>query len=156
MGLSFPLAMTAFKLAPAVMTGNVIIIKPSSFAPLSSIKFVQLAQSVLPPGVLSVLSGDDKLYVYTRSAIYSYRSLILHTLIFSGSWIVDHPRIPRISMTGSTVTGRKIMSSCGPNLKSLTLELGGNDPAIILPDVDPKEVVQCVPIASVQGRSRSS
>ncbi len=62
----------------------------------------------------------------------------------SGEWIVKHPRISHISMTGSTTAGKAVMRSAADNLKSVTLELGGNDPCIVLDDVDPKEMAKCV------------
>ncbi|OBZ72310.1 NAD/NADP-dependent betaine aldehyde dehydrogenase [Grifola frondosa] len=115
---NFPLALVILKVAPALLTGNCLIIKPSPFAPLAAMKFIELAQKVVPPGVLSVLSGDDEL----------------------GPWIVEHPDIPRISMTGSIAGGKAIMRNAATNLKDLTMELGGNDPAIVLDDVDPAKI----------------
>jgi acyl-CoA reductase-like NAD-dependent aldehyde dehydrogenase len=73
---------------------------------------------VLPPGVLSVISGGDEL----------------------GKWMTAHPRIAKIAFTGHTETGKHVMRSAAGTLKRITLELGGNDPAIVLPDVDPKEI----------------
>lgn len=115
---NFPLSLLNWKLAPALVTGNCVIVKPSPFAPLSAMKFVELAQRILPPGVLSVLSGDDSL----------------------GPWIAEHPDIARISLTGSIPAGQSVMRTAAASLKSLTLELGGNDPAVVLKDVDPKEI----------------
>ncbi|KAK0458971.1 aldehyde dehydrogenase family protein [Desarmillaria tabescens] len=115
---NFPLSLLIWKLAPALVTGNCVVVKPSPYAPLSAIKFVELAQRILPPGVLSVLSGDENL----------------------GPWIVEHPNIARISLTGSIPVGQSVMRSAAASLKSLTLELGGNDAAVILKDVDPKQI----------------
>ncbi|EIM82214.1 NAD-dependent succinate aldehyde dehydrogenase [Stereum hirsutum FP-91666 SS1] len=115
---NFPISLLVWKIAPALVTGNCVIVKPSPFAPLCAMKLVELAQQVLPPGVLSVLSGDDEL----------------------GPWISTHPGISRISLTGSVNAGKSIMQSAASNLLSLTLELGGNDAALILPDVDPKSL----------------
>lgn len=117
---NFPLLLAIWKIAPALVTGNTIIIKPSPFTPLCTLKFGELAQTVLPPGVLSILSGGDDL----------------------GRWMTDHEGVGKISFTGSTETGRKIMASASRNLKRVTLELGGNDPAIVLPDVDPKAIAK--------------
>ncbi|EMD33480.1 hypothetical protein CERSUDRAFT_87324 [Gelatoporia subvermispora B] len=115
---NFPLSLMVWKLAPALVTGNVVIVKPSPHAPLTAIKLVELAQQVLPPGVLNILAGDINL----------------------GKQLCEHPEIRRISVTGSTAAGKDIMRSAANNLARVTLELGGNDPAIILPDVDPQEL----------------
>ncbi|THH16018.1 hypothetical protein EW146_g4556 [Bondarzewia mesenterica] len=115
---NFPMSLLIWKLAPALVTGNCIIVKPAPFAPLCAMKFVELAQQVFPPGVLSVLSGDGNL----------------------GPWIAAHPNISRISLTGSIPAGQSVMRAAASNLKSLTLELGGNDGAVVLDDVDPKKI----------------
>ncbi|KAG8169601.1 hypothetical protein KVR01_000346 [Diaporthe batatas] len=115
-----PLLLAAGKIAPAVLTGNVIIVKPSPFTPYTGLKLVELAQQFFPPGVVQSLSGDESL----------------------GPWITSHPGVDKISFTGSTATGKAIMRSASATLKRLTLELGGNDPAIIFPDVDVESVAQ--------------
>ncbi|KAF3278899.1 hypothetical protein TWF970_004444 [Orbilia oligospora] len=102
------------KIGHAVLTGNTVVCKPSPFTPYTGLKVVELAQQFFPPGVVNVLSGDDNL----------------------GPWMTSHPGIDKISFTGSSATGRKVMESCSKTLKRVTLELGGKDPAIILPDVD--------------------
>lgn len=89
------------KLAPAVMTGNTIIIKPSPFTPYCGIKIVELAQQFFPPGVIQILSGDDNL----------------------GPWLTSHPGIDKVSFTGSTATGKKVMESASKHLTRVTLEL---------------------------------
>ncbi|KAF8667963.1 aldehyde dehydrogenase family [Rhizoctonia solani] len=119
---NFPLMLCIWKLAPALLAGNAMVLKPSPFTPLTTLKFVQDIQAVLPPGVVNVLSGDDSL----------------------GPWITSHPGIDKVSFTGSSETGKKVMASASTGLKRLTLELGGNDPAIILPDVDVAKVVPSV------------
>ncbi|CAH0058606.1 unnamed protein product [Clonostachys solani] len=111
---NFPAMLLTAKLAPALLTGNVIIIKPSPFTPYCGLKLVELAQQFFPPGVVQSLSGGDEL----------------------GPWITSHPGIDKISFTGSTNTGKLVHSSASKTLKRVTLELGGNDPAIVLPDVD--------------------
>lgn len=111
---NFPMGLAMFKLAPALLAGNVVILKPSPFTPLTSLKFGELARGILPPGVLNVVSGGDRL----------------------GPWLTAHPGIDKVSFTGSTATGKAVMRSAADNLKRVTLELGGNDPAIIMPDVD--------------------
>ncbi|POS78360.1 aldehyde dehydrogenase (NAD+) [Diaporthe helianthi] len=111
---NFPLLLATGKIAPALLTGNVIIVKPSPFTPYGGLKLCELAQRFFPPGVVQSLSGDDNL----------------------GPWLTSHPGIDKISFTGSTATGKAVLQSASKTLKRVTLELGGNDPAIILPDVD--------------------
>jgi acyl-CoA reductase-like NAD-dependent aldehyde dehydrogenase len=117
---NFPLLLAVWKIAPALVAGNTMVLKPSPYTPLCTLWFGELAQQVLPPGVLNVLSGGNEL----------------------GQWMTEHPGIGKISFTGSTATGRRVMQSAAGNLKRLTLELGGNDPAIVLPDVDPKAIAK--------------
>lgn len=117
---NFPLLLAVWKIAPALVAGNTMVLKPSPFTPLCTLWFGELAQSVLPPGVLNIISGGNEL----------------------GQWMTEHPGIGKIAFTGSTATGRKVMASSAANLKRLTLELGGNDPAIVLPDVDPKKIAK--------------
>ena len=115
---NFPILLAVWKIAPALVAGNCIIIKPSPFTPLCTLKLAEVVQDLLPPGVFSVISGDDNL----------------------GRWMTAHPGIDKIAFTGSTDTGKNVMRSASDSLKRLTLELGGNDPAIVLPDVDPTKV----------------
>ncbi|PIL29861.1 hypothetical protein GSI_08068 [Ganoderma sinense ZZ0214-1] len=117
---NFPLGLSVLKLTHALLAGNCLIIKVPPTAPCAALKLVELAQSVFPPGVLSVLYGGNDL----------------------GQRVVQHPRIMRISFTGSTNAGKAIMREAAAELKSITLELGGNDPAIVFPDVDVKKVAQ--------------
>lgn len=117
---NFPLLLAIWKVAPALVAGNTVVLKPSPYTPLCTLLFGELAQAVLPAGVLNVLSGENEI----------------------GEWLTQHPDIAKISFTGSTATGRRVMQSASVNLKRLTLELGGNDPAIVLPDVDPKAVAK--------------
>jgi len=119
---NFPLILASWKIAPALLAGNTMVLKPSPFTPLSTLKLGQILRDVLPPGVLNVVSGGDAL----------------------GAWMTSHPVPRKISFTGSVATGKKVAAAAAPDLKRLTLELGGNDPAIILPDVDPKAVAQKV------------
>ena len=115
---NFPMLLAMWKIAPALITGNCIIVKPSPFTPLCSLKLGELCKSLLPPGVFNTISGGDEL----------------------GKWMTAHPGIDKIAFTGHTETGKNVMRSAAANLKRLTLELGGNDPAIVLADVDPKEI----------------
>jgi acyl-CoA reductase-like NAD-dependent aldehyde dehydrogenase len=116
---NFPVGLAIWKIAPALLAGNTLVLKPSPFTPLTSLKLGELARDILPPGVLNVVSGGDSL----------------------GPWITEHPGIDKISFTGSTATGKAVMRSAAGNLKRVTLELGGNDPAIVLPDADVEAVV---------------
>lgn len=115
---NFPIAMAANKLIPSVIVGNTCIVKPSPYTPLSTVMLAEMARDAFPPGVINILTGGDEL----------------------GQMMVEHPKIAQISFTGSAATGKKIMATGAPTLKKVTLELGGNDPAIVLPDVEPKEV----------------
>ncbi len=111
---NFPLALAMWKVAPALLTGNTMVLKPSPYTPLTTLKLGELLRGVLPPGVLNVISGGDAL----------------------GPLMSAHPGIDKLSFTGSTQTGRAVMAAAAANLKRLTLELGGNDAAIVLPDAD--------------------
>lgn len=98
---NFPMHLACGKIAPALVTGNTIIIKPSPYTPYCNLKLGELAQNFFPPGVLQVLSGDDEL----------------------GLWLVNHSLPAKISFTGSTATGKLIMASAAKTLKRVTLEL---------------------------------
>ncbi|EXJ59878.1 NAD-dependent aldehyde dehydrogenase [Cladophialophora yegresii CBS 114405] len=115
---NYPVLLCCSKIAPCVVTGNPIIIKPSPFTPYGGLKVVELAQRFFPPGVVQALSGDDNL----------------------GPWLTAHPTPAKVSFTGSSATGKKVMESCSRTLKRVTLELGGNDPAVVLDDVNIDEV----------------
>lgn len=117
---NFPLLITVYKVAPALMAGNTVIIKPAPTTPLSSLKFGELVKDLLPPGVLNIVSDNNNL----------------------GAAITSHPGIAKVSFTGSTPTGKRIMASAAGTLKRVTLELGGNDAAIVLDDVDPKAAAE--------------
>lgn len=115
-----PLLIGIFKIASCLIAGNVIIVKPSPFAPYAVTKLVELARGLFPPGVIQVLSGGDDL----------------------GPWLTEHPGIDKISFTGSSATGKRVLASCSRTLKRVTLELGGNDAAIICEDAD---LAQAIP-----------
>ncbi|WP_077213061.1 aldehyde dehydrogenase family protein [Bacillus dakarensis] len=117
---NFPALLAIWKIAPALLTGNTIIVKPSPYTPLTTLIMGEIARDIFPPGVFNVLTGEDEL----------------------GPWITAHPEINKISFTGSTATGKKVMQSAAANLKRVTLELGGNDAAIVLEDANPQEVVE--------------
>ncbi|SIO11445.1 aldehyde dehydrogenase family protein [Paraburkholderia phenazinium] len=116
---NFPVLLALWKVAPALITGNTMVIKPSPFTPLSALRFGQIAQSILPPGVLSIVSGGNEL----------------------GPQLTHHPDIAKISFTGSTETGKHVLRAAAGTVKRVTLELGGNDAAIILPDADYRSII---------------
>ena len=116
---NFPILLGLWKIAPCLMTGNTMVMKPSPYTPLGTLRFGEIAQKVLPEGVLNIISGGND----------------------QGQWLTEHPDISKISFTGSTATGKKVMAASSSNLKRITLELGGNDPAIIMPDTDYKPLI---------------
>ena len=116
---NFPVLLGLWKVAPCLITGNTMVMKPSPFTPLCTLKFGELAQQVLPPGVLNIVSGGNEL----------------------GQQLTEHPDVSKISFTGSTATGKRVMASSAVNLKRLTLELGGNDAAIVLEGTDWRPLV---------------
>jgi acyl-CoA reductase-like NAD-dependent aldehyde dehydrogenase len=115
---NFPLILASWKIAPALLAGNTMVLKPSPFTPLATLRMGEILRDVFPPGVLNVVSGGDDL----------------------GKWMTSHPVPRKISFTGSVATGKHVAMSAAPDLKRVTLELGGNDPAIILDDVDPAAI----------------
>jgi betaine-aldehyde dehydrogenase len=112
---NFPLLQAIFKIGPALATGNTVVVKPAEAAPLSTTRFVQLANEVLPPGVLNLVQGPG-------------------TTV--GEHLVRHPDVALVSFTGSTRAGRRIAELAGAGTKPLVLELGGNAPVIIHEDAD--------------------
>ena len=117
---NFPMILAMFKIGPALLAGNTMVLKPSPFTPLATLKFAEMAKEILPAGVLNIITGGDSL----------------------GPWMTSHPGFDKISFTGSTATGKKVMESAAPTLKRVTLELGGNDAAIVMPDVDVEKVAE--------------
>ncbi|MES2264635.1 MAG: aldehyde dehydrogenase family protein [Pseudomonadota bacterium] len=115
---NFPVLLTMWKVLPALVAGNTVVLKPSPHTPLTVLKIGEMLRGVLPPGVLNVVTGGDEL----------------------GPWMTAHEDIDKITFTGSTPTGKKVLQSAAGNLKRVTLELGGNDPAIVLPDVNVDEI----------------
>lgn len=117
---NYPLILAAWKIAPALRAGNTIVLKPSPFTPVATAKMAELLKDVVPKGVINVVTGGDEL----------------------GKMIVSH-KIPRkISFTGSISAGKHVAVSAASDLKNVTLELGGNDPAIVLDDVDVAEIAE--------------
>ena len=119
---NFPLMLAVWKIAPALLAGNTVVIKPSPYTPLTTLKLGEILRSVVPPGVVNVVSGGNEL----------------------GGWMTSHPIPRKISFTGSVATGKKVNVSAAPDLKRVTLELGGNDAAILLADIDVKATAQKV------------
>jgi acyl-CoA reductase-like NAD-dependent aldehyde dehydrogenase len=117
---NWPLMIAIWHLVPALRTGNTVVIKPSPFTPLSTLRLVELINEVLPAGVVNAISGGDEL----------------------GAALSRHPAVRKMVFTGSTATGRKVMESAAASLKHLTLELGGNDAGIVLPGSDPKALAE--------------
>jgi acyl-CoA reductase-like NAD-dependent aldehyde dehydrogenase len=115
---NFPVMIAIWHIVPALLTGNSVVMKPSSYTPLAALRMVEIANAHLPPGVLNSLTGEGDI----------------------GRAMAEHRGIDKIVFTGSTPTGRAIMASGAANLKRLTLELGGNDAAIVLADADVEKI----------------
>ncbi len=115
---NFPVLLLMIKVAPALLAGNTVVAKPAPTTPLTTLKFGELCARILPPGVVNIIVDQNDL----------------------GTALTGHPDVAKVAFTGSTATGKKVMETAAGSLKRLTLELGGNDAAIVLDDVDPKEV----------------
>ena len=129
---NFPVLLAVWKIAPALVAGNTMVLKPSPWTPLCTLKLGELLRDILPPGVLNVVSGGNEL----------------------GAWLTAHPDVRKISFTGSTATGRKIMASASGTIKRITLELGGNDPAIVMADVDVEKTAEALFWAAFQNSAQ--
>ena len=117
---NFPVILLMNKLAPALLAGNTLVAKPAPTTPLTTLLFGTLCAEILPPGVVNILCDENDL----------------------GGALTAHPGIAKVSFTGSTATGKKVMQAAAATLKRVTLELGGNDAAIILDDADPIETAR--------------
>jgi len=118
---NFPLLMLAWKIAPALATGNTVVLKPAEFTPLTALLFAELCQEAeLPAGVVNIVTGDGS----------------------TGEALVKHPDVDKIAFTGSTEVGRAIRSATAPTHKRLSLELGGKSPFIIFEDADLDSAVE--------------
>lgn len=123
-----PLGLASWKIAPALRAGNTVVIKPSPFTPLSTLRLGEIMAGILPPGVVNVVSGGDKI----------------------GAAMTSHPIPRKISFTGSIEAGRHIAVSGIRDFKRITLEMGGNDAAILLDDIDVEKTVQAlVPLTTM-------
>jgi betaine-aldehyde dehydrogenase/aminobutyraldehyde dehydrogenase len=123
---NYPLMMAVWKFAPALAAGNVQVLKPSEQTPLSLLRFLQLAQDVIPPGVLNVVTGNG---------------------VPVGEAIVKHPDIRLVSLTGDIETGKTLARTAADTLKRVHLELGGKAPVVVFDDADPKAVAEAIKIA---------
>lgn len=117
---NFPVMMAMQKIGPAMLSGCTIVLKPSPFTPLATLRIAELIKDIVPAGVVNIITGEDAL----------------------GPLITGHPDIDKITFTGSTATGKKIMEGASKDLKRITLELGGNDASIVLPDADVQKVAE--------------
>ncbi|EDL49360.1 aldehyde dehydrogenase family protein [Erythrobacter sp. SD-21] len=117
---NFPVMMAVQKIVPALISGCTIVLKPSPFTPLTTLRIAELIKDVVPAGTVNIITGPDEL----------------------GPLITEHPDIDKITFTGSTATGKKIMEGAAGDLKRITLELGGNDASIVLPDADVGKVAE--------------
>lgn len=116
---NMPILLGIGKIGPCILAGNVIITKPSPFAPYTHLKIAEMGAKILPPGVLQAVTGDESL----------------------GPLLTAHDGIDKISFTGSTATGKKVAKAAGATMKRVTLELGGNDAAIVCEDANIAKVV---------------
>jgi acyl-CoA reductase-like NAD-dependent aldehyde dehydrogenase len=119
---NWPMMISIWQIAPSLRMGNSVVLKPSEYTPLSVLGLAAVLNQVLPEGVLQVLAGDGKL----------------------GAALTAHEGVDKLMFTGSTSTGQAIMRSAADTLKRLTLELGGNDAGIVLPDADPEAIAEGV------------
>jgi acyl-CoA reductase-like NAD-dependent aldehyde dehydrogenase len=117
---NYPALLLCMKLGPALLAGNTAVAKPSPYTPITALLIAEALREVLPAGVLNVVTGGAEL----------------------GAQLATHPAVRKVSFTGSIATGKRIMEGAAPDLKRITLELGGNDAAIVLPDVDPEAVAK--------------
>ncbi|UZX03231.1 aldehyde dehydrogenase family protein [Arthrobacter sp. CDRTa11] len=117
---NWPMMITIWQIAPALRMGNAVVVKPSEYTPLSVLALVHVLNQEVPEGLLTVVSGGPEV----------------------GARLAEHPAIGKIMFTGSTATGQAIIRSSADTVKRLTLELGGNDAGIVLPDADPAAIAE--------------
>lgn len=116
---NYPVVLLVWKLAPALLAGNTVVSKPSPYTPLSTLRLARVLGDVLPPGVFNAIAGGDDL----------------------GAQLAAHPGVRKIAFTGSVATGKKVLHASAADLKRVSLELGGNDAAIVLDDAVPEQIV---------------
>ncbi|MGH3010620.1 MAG: gamma-aminobutyraldehyde dehydrogenase [Gaiellaceae bacterium] len=123
---NYPLWMAVWKLGPAFAAGNAQVLKPSEQTPLTLLKFVELAEDIIPPGLINVITGDG---------------------VPAGEALVKHPDVALVSLTGDVETGKTIARTAADSLKRVHLELGGKAPVIVFDDADPAAVAEGVKVA---------
>src|SRR4051794_8992044 len=123
---NYPLMMAIWKISPALAAGNVVVLKPSEQTPLTTLRLAQLAEDILPAGVLNVITGDGEPV---------------------GAGIVRHPDVRMVSLTGDVATGKEVARAAADNLKRVHLELGGKAPVIVFDDADPAAVAEGIKVA---------
>lgn len=119
---NFPLLVACWKIGPAVLAGNAIVLKPAPTTPVTALRLGELARDIFPAGVVNIITDANDL----------------------GPYLTSHPDVAKVGFTGSTATGKAIAASGANTLKRVTLELGGNDPAIVLDDVDVRETAKAI------------
>jgi aminobutyraldehyde dehydrogenase len=120
---NYPLMMAVWKICPAIVTGNTLVLKPSELTPLSTLALAELAADLFPAGVLNVITGHGEPV---------------------GAAIAAHPRVRMVSLTGDVATGKEVMRAAAANLKRVHLELGGKAPVIVFDDADVEQVIAAV------------
>ncbi|MEM8824369.1 MAG: aldehyde dehydrogenase family protein, partial [Pseudomonadota bacterium] len=119
---NFPLLLCCWKIGPALMAGNAIILKPAPTTPVSALRLAEICAEIFPAGLVNIITDNNDL----------------------GPKMTEHPGISKIGFTGSSETGKRIMASAANTMKRVTLEMGGNDPSIVLPDVDVRKAAEKV------------
>lgn len=119
---NFPLLVACWKIGPAVLAGNAIVLKPAPTTPVTALRLGELCREIFPAGVVNIITDANDL----------------------GPYLTSHPDVAKVGFTGSTATGKAIAASGADTLKRVTLELGGNDPAIVLEDVDVRETAKAI------------
>lgn len=117
---NFPLLLCSWKIGPALMAGNALVLKPAPTTPVTALKLGELCAKILPAGLVNIITDNNDL----------------------GPKLTQHPDVSKVGFTGSSETGKRIMASAADTMKRVTLEMGGNDPAIVMPDVDVKAAAE--------------
>jgi len=123
---NFPLAIACWKMGPALAAGNTVVLKPAELTPLTAMRFGELADEVLGPGIVNVVVGPGRI---------------------CGQRLVEHPEVAKIAFTGSTEVGRSIAATAAQTIKRVTLELGGKSPNIVFDDADVEQAAASAPWA---------